>query len=254
MIGADPFHVLGVPITWLGVGIFAGGLVGARWLARALPRYGIEPSYAWRLFPWAILGGCAGAKLWAATETLFTPGRATFRDVVLGPSGATFYGGLALGAAAVVVRAWFDGKPLWAVSNAIAPSLAIGQAIGRLGCFLLGDDYGVPTSLPWGMAFPRGAPPTAERVHPAQLYEAAWLLACALFLRQRMPHSRLLIAEYLVLQGAGRFAIEFVRTNPATVGVFSTSQVIALFCLAAGLVGLAAAQSLESLVKGGEET
>jgi phosphatidylglycerol:prolipoprotein diacylglycerol transferase len=71
---------------------------------------------------------------------------------------------------------------LGAVADAIAPSLAIGQAIGRIGCFLVGDDYGVPTALPWGMAFPHGVPPTTERVHPTQLYESAWLLGCALFL------------------------------------------------------------------------
>jgi phosphatidylglycerol:prolipoprotein diacylglycerol transferase len=245
VIGAEPIHVLGLELTWLGLGIFSGGLVGAWWLARALPRWGIEAAYAWRLFPYAVLGGCAGAKLWSAVETLFTPGSPGFGEVLFSRSGATFYGGLALGAAAVVLRVWLDGKPLWAVSQAIAPSLAIGQAIGRVGCFLLGDDYGVPTGLPWGMAFPHGAPPTTERVHPAQLYEALWLLGCALFLRRRLTRSRLLIGEYLVLQGVGRFAIELVRANPPTLGFLTTSQVIALACLATGSLGLAAARASE---------
>ena len=245
MIGAEPFHLLGLEVTWLGLGIFAGGLAGARWLSQALPRQGIEAAYAWRIFPWALLGGCAGAKLWSAVETLFTSDGGTFREVLLSRSGATFYGGLAIGAAAVVLRVALDGKPLWAISQAIAPSLALGQALGRVGCFLVGDDYGVPTDLPWGMAFPRGAPPTTELVHPAQLYEALWLLACALFLRRRMGRSRLLIGEYLVLQGAGRFAIELVRTNPPTLGFLTTSQVIALACVAAGSLGLAAVRTSE---------
>jgi phosphatidylglycerol---prolipoprotein diacylglyceryl transferase len=235
----------GLVVTWLGVAIFGGGLAGAGWLARALPRFGIEPAYAWRIFPWALLGGCLGAKLWAAVETLFTPGVGSFREVLLSRSGATFYGGLALGAAAVVLRVWLDGKSLWAFSQAIAPSLALGQAIGRVGCFLVGDDYGRPTELPWGMAFPHGLPPTSERVHPAQLYEAGWLLGCALLLRWRMPRARLGIADYLVLQGSGRFAIEWVRTNPPTVGPLTTSQVIALACVAAGTVGLALARAVD---------
>ncbi|HTO08674.1 MAG TPA: prolipoprotein diacylglyceryl transferase family protein [Myxococcota bacterium] len=230
-----------LPVTWLGLGIFGGGLAGACWLARALPRVGIEAGYAWRVFPYALFGGCLGAKVWAAVETLFEPGGVEFGAVLWSRAGATFYGGLALGALAVVARTWLDGVSLRSLSTAIAPSLALGQAIGRIGCFLVGDDYGVPTDLPWGVAFPNGAPPTTERVHPAQLYEAAWLFGCALLLRRRLGRSRLLIGEYLVLQGAGRFAIELVRTNPPTLGFLTTSQVIALVCLAAGGIGLAAA-------------
>lgn len=230
-------------ISWLGLSIFAGGLVGALWLARALPRFGIASDYAWTLFPFAIVGGCVGAKLWAASETLFAPEPGqSFRFVLWSREGATFYGGLALGAVAVVAKLSWDRMPVAVVANAMAPSLALGQAIGRIGCFLVGDDYGVRTALPWGMAFPHGMPPTLERVHPTQLYEAAWLFASALFLRARLMRSRCLVAEYLVLQGAGRFAIEWLRTNPRTVGPFTTSQLIALGCLAAGGWGLFASR------------
>jgi len=246
VIGAEPLRVLGFEFSWLGLGILFGSLVGAWWAGRALPRYGIAASYAWKLYPFAVLGGSAGAKLWAACETLLEPGSPTFVAVLASRSGATFYGGLALGALAVVAKVVHDGKPLRAVTTAFAPSLAIGQAIGRIGCLLLGDDYGVPTALPWGMSFPRGAPPTTELVHPTQAYESLWLFACAWLLRRRLATSRLLIAEYLVLQGAGRFAIEFVRTNPRTLGPLTTSQVIALGCVAAGALGLALARRRET--------
>jgi phosphatidylglycerol:prolipoprotein diacylglycerol transferase len=249
VIGAEPFHVLGLEFSWLGLGILFGSLIGSWWAGRALPRYGIPAAYVWSLYPFALLGGSAGAKLWASFETFLTPHGPAFAAVLTSRSGATFYGGLALGALAVVGKIVYDCKPLRALSTAIAPSLAIGQAIGRIGCFLLGDDYGIPTSLPWGMSFPRGAPPTIDVVHPTQLYESAWLFACAWFLRRRLATSRLLIAEYLVLQGAGRFAIEFVRTNPPTIGPLTTSQAIALSCVAAGALGLRRAESRE---KGGE--
>jgi phosphatidylglycerol:prolipoprotein diacylglycerol transferase len=138
------------------------------------------------------------------------------------------------------VRAKIAGAraPGRGVPLAIAPGLALGQAIGRIGCFLVGDDYGVPTSLPWGMAFPHGAPPTLERVHPAQLYESLWLFAAAVVLWRRIGRSRLLFGEYLLLQGAGRFAIELVRTNPRTLGPLTTSQGIALGCIAVGALAL----------------
>ena len=58
---------------------------------------------------------------------------------------------------------------MWA--DIVAPCLILGYAIGRIGCFLVGDDYGIPTNLPWGMSFPRGAPPTYQEVHPTQIYE-----------------------------------------------------------------------------------
>jgi phosphatidylglycerol---prolipoprotein diacylglyceryl transferase len=230
-------------ISWLGVSIFVGGLAGTVWLARALPRCGVASDYAWTLLPFALVGGCLGAKLWAALETLLAhaPGD-TFSGVLWSRAGATFYGGLALGTTAVVAKVLWDRMPLGAVAQAVAPSLALGQAIGRIGCFLVGDDYGVPTALPWGVAFPHGAPPTLERVHPAQLYEAFWLFGCALLLRGRLTRARCLFAEYLVLQGAGRFAIECVRTNPRTLGLLTTSQAIALACVAAGGWGLFASR------------
>ena len=62
---------------------------------------------------------------------------------------------------------------------AAAPALAVGHAIGRIGCFLVGDDYGRPSDLPWSVAFPEGLPPTSVRVHPTQLYEAAALAVVA---------------------------------------------------------------------------
>ena len=95
-----------------------------------------------------------------------------------------------------------------------AMAAAIGQALGRIGCFLVGDDYGRPTDGWFGIAFPEGAPPTLERVHPTQLYEAAWLFALTAFLWARRDRSPRLWAEYFMLAAVGRFAVEFLRVNP----------------------------------------
>jgi len=225
-------------VNWLGVSILLAALAAGLATSRALPRVGLASGYAWELIPIALIGGVAGAKLWAAVETLFSPGEPGFWQVLASRSGATFYGGLGLGLAALIAKATFDRAPARAVTTAIAPGLALGQAIGRIGCFLVGDDYGVPTTLPWGMSFPHGLPPTFERVHPAQLYESLWLFAAAGLLWRRIARSRLLFGEYLVLQGVGRFAIEIVRTNPRTVGPLSTSQLIALGCVAVGAIAL----------------
>jgi phosphatidylglycerol:prolipoprotein diacylglycerol transferase len=239
-----------LPFSWLGLAILVGSLLGAWWAGRALPRFGIDAGYVWSLYPAAMLGGVAGAKLWAGGEALLAPGCVTLAQVLASRSGATFYGGLALGAAAVVAKVARDHESLWAVSTALAPTLALSQAIGRIGCFLVGCDYGVPTSLPWGLAFPEAPVPALERVHPTQLYESAWLFACAWLLRRRMGRSRLLIAEYLLLQGGGRFLIELVRTNPPVLGPLTLSQLVALACALAGAVALRAAPRVESFAEG----
>lgn len=239
-----------LPISWLGVAILAGSLLGARWAGRALPRFGIEAGYVWKLYPVAMLAGGAGAKLWAAGEAWLTPGQVTFVQVLQSRSGVTFYGGLIAGALAVIVKIAWDGKSLWAVSSALAPTLALSQAIGRIGCFLVGCDYGVPTSSAWGVTFPNAVPPATQPVHPTQLYESAWLLACAWLLRRRMGRSPLLIAEYLLLQGAGRFAIEAVRTNPAVLGPLTLSQVVAATCAVAAVALLGLARRFEFSTEG----
>jgi phosphatidylglycerol:prolipoprotein diacylglycerol transferase len=114
-----------------------------------------------------------------------------------------------------------------------APALAVGQAIGRVGCFLVGDDYGRPTSLPWGVAFPQGLPPTFDRVHPTQLYEAGaeFLILLVLLASERRERSYpgRTFWLYMLLYAVSRFVIEFYRGDErGSVGIFSTSQFISL--------------------------
>ena len=128
----------------------------------------------------------------------------------------SWFGGFAGGVLAGLAVMQWKRLPKIAVLAAATPALAVGHMIGRIGCFLVGDDYGRPTTLPWAVAFPQGLPPTTVPVHPTQLYEAAALIPLALVLlrlrRRRMP-DRVVLGTYLVLAGLLRFAIEFVRIN-----------------------------------------
>ena len=136
--------------------------------------------------------------------------------------------------------AWRAQLPMMRVMNAAAPSLAIGQALGRVGCFLVGDDYGRVTEAWVGIAFPQGLPPTLDPVHPTMLYEVAWLVVGGALLWARRGRSPFLFGEYLMLAGVGRFWIELFRTNPTLVGPFTNAQVVALACVAIGAIGWAA--------------
>ena len=102
----------------------------------------------------------------------------------------------------------------------------------------MGDDYGRPTDLPWGVAFPRGLPPTDVRVHPTQLYEMAALFIVAWLLirwRRRGVADAIVLGRYLVLAGAIRFAIEFIRVNERILGPFTLAHLVSAGLVLVGL-------------------
>src|SRR5680860_808544 len=158
------FEVGGFTVTSFGAAMALAFLVAGWIFSRELDRMDEDPELAWDLTLYAALGGVAGAKLYYLLlnwpQTAADPwGAITSR------SGLVWYGGF-LGAAALVAWRVHRGRhSIPRFADAAAPALAIGYAIGRLGCFLVGDDYGRPTDLPWGIAFPEGSPPsTAENL------------------------------------------------------------------------------------------
>jgi phosphatidylglycerol:prolipoprotein diacylglycerol transferase len=191
-----------------------------------------------------MVGGIVGSKLWFSVEAIARNPGMSLWEPLFSRGGITWYGGLLGGAILVLLAARRSRFPLVLVMNLAAPSLAIGQALGRVGCFLVGDDYGRTTDLPWGIAFPDGVDPTTEPVHPTQLYEVAWLGLGGLGLWLRRDRSPSLFGEYLLLQGVGRLWLEMVRTNPPVLGPFTNAQVAALLCILLGAVSWVRASGL----------
>jgi phosphatidylglycerol:prolipoprotein diacylglycerol transferase len=181
-----------------------------------------------------VLGGLLGAKLlW----TIEFAGTASLASLFFSRGGLSWFGGLLGGVGTGVWMLRRSRVPIMRAVAAATPALAVGHAIGRVGCFLVGDDYGRPTALPWGVAFPLGLPPTETPVHPTQLYEAALLLPLAALLircRRRGWADHKVVALYLVLAGAIRFGIEFLRVNQPVVGSFTLAQLIAAAIIAVG--------------------
>jgi phosphatidylglycerol---prolipoprotein diacylglyceryl transferase len=227
------FRIGELEITSFGVLVAIGALVGL-WMFRrelrrsGLPDHGVDAAVA------GVIGGLAGAKLLWVLEHL---GEESALDLLLSRGGLSWFGGLAGG---VIAGVWVMHRkrlPKIAVLAAATPALAVGHAIGRIGCFLVGDDYGRPTALAWGVAFPEGLPPTAIPVHPTQLYEAAALVPIAGVLlrwRRRGRSDRSVLGLYLLLAGALRFVIEFIRVNERVVGVLSVAHLASLAAMAAG--------------------
>jgi phosphatidylglycerol:prolipoprotein diacylglycerol transferase len=165
-------------------------------------------------------------------------------------AGFVFYGGLLGGFATVTFFIWSRRLSWLRVADSIAPGLAIGQAIGRIGCLLAGDgDWGTPTTVPWAMRYPNaiigwddwlkhnGLPPDTL-VHPAPIYETFGygIVFLILWSMRRSPQpDGLVIWWYLLLSATVRFLVEFVRVNPSLAFGLSEAQFISL-----GLIAVAA--------------
>ncbi len=221
------FRIGTFEITSFGVLVAVGALIGVwifqRELARrSLPESGVDAAIA------GVLGGLLGAKLLWTVEHL---GEGNAADLLLSRGGLSWFGGLFGGVAAGIWMLRRRGVPLMAGLAAAAPALALGHAIGRIGCFFVGDDYGRPTELPWGVAFPEGLPPTDIPVHPTQLYEMALLLPVAWLLiqwRRQGVADRVVFGRYLVMVGVIRFAIEFLRVNEPIAGPLTLAHLISV--------------------------
>jgi phosphatidylglycerol:prolipoprotein diacylglycerol transferase len=232
------FRIGDFDITSFGVLVAIGALVGLWVFSRELARSGL-PASASDAAMAGVFGGLLGAKLLWVAEHL---GEEPFRDLLFSRGGMSWFGGLAGGVATALIVMWRQRVPIVAALAAATPALAIGHAIGRIGCFLVGDDYGRPSDLPWAVAFPRGLPPTDVPVHPTQLYEAfalaivAWLL---IRWRRRKVPDAIVLGRYLVLAGSIRFAIEFIRVNVRILGPLTLAHLVSLALVVIGASMLA---------------
>ena len=231
------FRIGSFELTSFGLMVALGALAGAWIFGRELDARGL--GHASGLAATGILAGLLGAKLlWVAEHR----GEEPLLDLVFSRGGLSWFGGLVLGVGVCLAVVWRRRWPLVPLLAAAAPAVAVGQMLGRVGCFLVGDDYGLPTSLPWGVAFPKGLPPTPVPVHPTQLYEAAFLgilAALLVYWRRRGVADRTLVARYALLAGGFRFLLEFLRVNVRVAGGLTVAQYAALALLVAGLVLIA---------------
>lgn len=230
---AEPF---GYPISTFGVMLSIAFLVGTWITAVRLREEGLNGDHATTILLYIMAGGLLGAKLYYAVDNSLRSGL-PFWSLVFARDGITWYGGLIGGTLVGAIGCRIHGVSIKSFMDCVAIAGAVGQALGRVGCFLVGDDYGKPTDVPWGIAFPRGAPPTLDRVHPTQLYEVAWLLPVAAFLWARRRSSPFLFGEYLALNGIGRIVIEHWRINPPLALGLTQPQWIGIALVVLGVGG-----------------
>ncbi|MDE2803684.1 MAG: prolipoprotein diacylglyceryl transferase [Gemmatimonadota bacterium] len=257
------FPILGGdPLTSFSVMMMMSFLTAGYVLKAGLTREGHNADMAWDLLFWAIIGGLIGARLYYVLlhypRLLADP-----MGTLFSRGGFVWYGGFLLATALVVWRVRQIGLPLGKTADAAAPALALAYAVGRVGCFLVGDDYGRPTDSWVGIAFPNGAPPSTasaissqfgitvdpamiERygevlpVHPTQLYETGISTLIFLLLWRLRGHGHgagWLFMVWLALAGAERFFVEIFRAkDDRFLGVFTLAQMISLLLVGFGTV------------------
>jgi phosphatidylglycerol:prolipoprotein diacylglycerol transferase len=211
-------------------------------LGRRLQEIGRPVDWAYEAIFAALIGGLVGSRVDYLLQNWDKVSDDLLGSVFSG-SGLVWFGGLVGGALGVILWARWRGFAGAALLDACAPALALGYAVGRVGCQLSGDgDYGEPSDLPWAMAYPEGTVPTTEEVHPTPVYETLAMGTVALVLwrlRDRMAPGGL-FSLYLVLAGLERFLVEFVRRNEPVVAGLTLAQLISLAMIAAGAAWLAA--------------
>ncbi len=232
--------ILGLSLKTFGLCFGLAFVVSGAMVARRLQELAKPPDWAYEMVFAALVGGLVGARLyWVLGHT-----SEVGDDLVgglFGGSGLVWFGGALGGAAGVLLWAWRKGMLNLLLLDVCAPALAMGYAVGRVGCQVSGDgDYGSPTDLPWGMAYPDGVVPTNEIVHPTPIYETVsmGLVAWALWRARDAFRPGVLFAFYLVFAGTERLLVEFIRRNEPVLAGLTEAQLLSIVMLGAGLVWL----------------
>lgn len=240
-----PYLHLG-PLTLPTFGLMvATALLVASYILQAdFRRRGIR-SDAFLIIGIAGLAGITGARLYHVLEPEV---RKEFFEhpwpLLISRFGFAWFGGFLGGFAALLILSRREKIPALTFLDACSPAAAAGYAIGRIGCLLSGDgDYGIPTTLPWGMSFPNGVVPTTERVHPTPLYEFfVWMLIAYVLWRfgarvlQWKKSAGLVFCAYLVLTGIARLLVEMIRLNPRSFFGMSNAQAASILSVLLGFV------------------
>ena len=228
-------------------------------LDKDLRELGYDEKLASDIIFWSALGGILGSKVYHVIENLDQIMSSNNpMSLIFSGSGLVFLGGLVGAIISVTVVLKKNNVPWLIFADQLAPLILLGYAIGRLGCFLVGDDYGIPSKLPWAMSFPEGLPPTTTsvfayqfpwidisdlpagviKVHPTQLYETFICGVLFYYLwskRKNIEVQGSLFFQYLVFAGFERFLIEFLRTNEKyAFDIFSGAQILSLLMIIFG--------------------
>jgi phosphatidylglycerol:prolipoprotein diacylglycerol transferase len=229
-------HLLGLSIKTFGVMFALGFIAAGAVLARRLEELGKPVDWAYEVIFAGLVGGLVGSRVYYLIQHRDDLHGGVISNVFSG-TGLVWYGGALGGTLAVVLWAYRRRFLGLGMLDLVAPALALGYAIGRIGCQVSGDgDYGRPSDLPWAMPYPHGTVPTDISVHPTPIYEtlAMGLVAWMLWRWRDRFRPGLVFAAYLVLSGVERLLVEFIRRNADVALGLTAPQVESVVLAAVG--------------------
>ncbi|MEE9213945.1 MAG: prolipoprotein diacylglyceryl transferase family protein [Thermodesulfobacteriota bacterium] len=235
------FSIGDISVSSFSVMALVSLLVGWIVASSEVKRKGLNPNISDFLLIACVIGGLGGAKV------LFLFQNASLSGFINDPvrymaSGFTFFGGIIGSLILVCLVSLYYKISFWQLTDCLSPALILGQAFGRVGCLLVGDDYGIPSSLPWALSFPNGSPPTFERVHPTQIYESIAMVISFIIvwkLRKRDYPIGWISGLTLIILGVVRFPLEILRnTTPSFIPEMSQAQLISIILIIIGVVKL----------------
>ena len=237
------FHIGPLTIKTYGAFIALGLILGVSLAVNQAKKEQINPQIIMDLFFYSVLAGIIGSRLFYVAQNLSYFQENPLSILKIWEGGLSFQGGLIF----AVPAAWFFLKKknlaFWKTFDLVAPSMALGQAFGRIGCFFAGCCYGKPTDLPWGVTFTNSMclAPQGICLHPTQVYSALGLFLIFLILFFFRKHTRFigqLSCVYLLLHASFRVFVEFFRNDPRMFifSHYSLTQGISVLTFLAALV------------------
>jgi phosphatidylglycerol---prolipoprotein diacylglyceryl transferase len=249
-------HLLGISIKTFGVTFALGFLACGVVIARRLRELRLSVDWAYEIVFAALVGGVVGARGYYVIQN-YSQVKHDLLGSIFSGSGLVWYGGVIGGA--IGVLGWMRWRKVLnlVMVDMCVTVLALGYAIGRIGCQVSGDgDYGIRSKLPWAMGYPHGTVPTPPgvKVQPTPIYEtlAMGLLACTLWRLRDRVRPGVLLGLYLVLSGLERLLVEFIRRNKEVLAGLTAPQLESIVAIAAGIVLLAVMAHRGGLAKPGE--
>ncbi|BAZ47854.1 prolipoprotein diacylglyceryl transferase [Nostoc sp. NIES-4103] len=241
-----------ITIRWYGLLIATAVLIGVSLSQYLAKRRNVNPDLLSDLSIWLVIGAIPAARLYYVLFQWSEYAQYPERIIAIWQGGIAIHGAIIGGTIAALIFAKLKQVSFWQMADLVAPSLILGQAIGRWGNFFNSEAFGDPTNLPWKLYIPlESRPPelaSFEYFHPTFLYESLWdlmvfALLLTLFFRGVAGKLRLrvgtLFMVYLATYSLGRLWIEGLRTDSLMLGPLRIAQVVSLTGIALGLAGLA---------------
>ncbi len=249
-----------IVIRWYGLLIASAVLIGATLSQSLAARRRVDPDLLSDLAVWLVIAAIPSARLYYVLFQWQDYAQQPQKIIAIWEGGIAIHGAILGGVIAALIFARLKRASFWQLADLVAPSLILGQAIGRWGNFFNSEAFGAPTDLPWKLFIPRYVveggrqiarrPPgfeTVEYYHPTFLYESLWNLMVfgvlmTLFFRDLQGNPRLkvgtLFLVYLIGYSLGRVWIEGLRTDSLMLGPLRAAQMVSLAGIAIGTIGL----------------